>query len=64
MSKEKPEQGRKCKYEGCNNPSAPGKTVCWMHSKREYRANKKLKLEWEKSGSELSFDDWKNLRYD
>lgn len=39
---------RKCKYKGCENPSAKGKTICWKHSKREYRANVKLKKEYEK----------------
>jgi hypothetical protein len=53
---------KKCRYEGCEKPSAKGKTVCWMHSKREYRANKKLKSEWENSGTELSFDEWKGLK--
>ena len=56
--------GKICKYDGCNKQAAKGKTVCWMHSKREYRANKKLKTEWENSGSELSFDEWKGVRDD
>jgi hypothetical protein len=30
-----------------------------MHSKREYRANKKLKNEWENSETKLSFEEWK-----
>lgn len=43
MSKAKPPKDRKCKTDNCNKLSAPGKTLCWACSKREYRARKKLK---------------------
>jgi len=57
-------KNKECKYKECPNDSAQGKTVCWMHSKREYRANVKLKKEHKESESKLSFEDWKSLRYD